>query len=144
MVLVFPGLPETLARLFLPVSKLSRDDLPTLERPAKAISAILSWGYWEALTATASILASLIIILQTLAFRQSIFQCFFSFFKKDEIQLFSHSLRNVVYICLVIGRQKNSLYTCSVSRKNLFFYSSYRQYFAAESYLAQMCIRDSL
>ena len=54
MVLVFPGLPETLARLFLPVMRFRSDDFPTLDLPAKATSVTPSGGYWERFTATVS------------------------------------------------------------------------------------------
>ena len=65
MVLVFPGLPDTRARLFLPVIKLRSDDFPTLDLPAKAISGTSAAGYCEALTATASSSDLLIFIMMT-------------------------------------------------------------------------------
>lgn len=78
------GLPETLARLFLPVRRFSSEDFPTLERPAKAISGMTGAGYWAGLTATASRFASLTIILHLFVFFQSIFESFFSFVQQDK------------------------------------------------------------
>jgi len=43
--LVFPGVCETFARLFLSVSILIRDDFPTFERPIKANSGRSVFGH---------------------------------------------------------------------------------------------------
>lgn len=45
MRVVFPGLEDTLANLLCPVSKLIKEDLPTLERPIKAYSGRSGFGH---------------------------------------------------------------------------------------------------
>ena len=47
MVAVFPGTADTLARLLRLNILLIRDDFPTLDRPAKAISSLSDGGSWE-------------------------------------------------------------------------------------------------
>jgi hypothetical protein len=44
MIRVFPGVEEVLARFFLPVSKLIREDFPTFDLPVKAYSGITGGG----------------------------------------------------------------------------------------------------
>ena len=41
---VFPGVPDTFAKPFMPVSIFTNDDLPTLLRPMNAISLSVSFG----------------------------------------------------------------------------------------------------
>ena len=57
MVLVFPGLPDTLARLFLPVIILSSELFPTFERPAKVL---IVWGMMEAVGRFNGVLTSIL------------------------------------------------------------------------------------
>ena len=45
MSIVLPGVEEVIARDFLPVSILMRDDFPTFERPIKAYSCFSSRGH---------------------------------------------------------------------------------------------------
>ena len=52
MVLVLPGFDEVLARFFLSKNEFIKEDFPTLDLPAKAISSKLSFGNWETNPAT--------------------------------------------------------------------------------------------
>jgi hypothetical protein len=45
IVLVFPGLPDILARCKLPVSRLIREDFPTFERPINPNSGLTGSGH---------------------------------------------------------------------------------------------------
>jgi hypothetical protein len=60
---VRPGVELVFTRRFRFKSVLIREDLPTLERPEKAISGKLAEGYWDALTALLINSADFIFIL---------------------------------------------------------------------------------
>ena len=101
----FPGLPLTLASFLLPVSRLRREDFPTLDRPANAISLRSGAGYWDGFTATVS--RSDLFIFIFLILYENFFQCIIDISKEHEFHIIPHHFRDILYIDIVFCREQH-------------------------------------
>src|SRR5699024_8971898 len=98
---VFPGLAEVRTRFFRLIKRLINEDLPTLERPASAISDNTSCGYCSALTALMIYSALFIFIF---CHHQCILQNFIKVFNWNKSEIITNAFWNVFYVPLIFIR----------------------------------------